>query len=407
MLQKKYPLIIAAIVVVGVALLIFFFLSMPRVVQWNPANAMKEVSPPKLADGNDPSGLVRALDFSLSYLDRLEENTQFHYGRQPVPLIQVRETLTDFKAKLQENGLTPVFFDYLRQHYQFFKSAAKQMQFTGYYEAMLNGSLEKSEQYPYPLYSKPEDLYRIDLSKFYFFEKYHGLPRTIRGRVMEGNTIVPYYSREEIDVNKRLAGKNLEIVYIDNPVAVFFLQIQGSGIVRLDTGETLRVNYADSNGHPYRAIGRLLLEQNVLTREDISMQAIRRYLEENPAKMQEVFNYNPSYIFFRTVADGPMGAIQVPLTPYRSIATDQHLFPKGVLCFIETEIPVFDEDGKIIEWRPKTAFVLNQDTGGAIRGPGKVDLFTGHGPASELVAGHMKQEGRLYFLIKKATAINR
>ena len=407
MLKKKYPMIIIAILAVGVALLVFFYLQMSKVIEWTPVNAMKLSSAPQLADDNDTASLIRGLDFSLSYLENQDEEEVLRFGPHVVPIFRVRETLSDFKAKLQQHGLTPPFYKYLRQNYQFYKSAAKQMQFTGYYEAMLKGSLQQSQQYPYPLYSKPEDLYRIDLSKFYFFEKHYGLPRYIRGRAAEGNTIIPYYSREQIDVSKKLAGKNLELVYINNPIAVFFLQIQGSGIIQLDSGEILRVNYADSNGHPYRAIGRLLLEQNVLTREDISMQSIRKYLEENPQQMQEVFNYNPSYVFFRTVEEGPMGSIQVPLTPYRSIATDKRLFPRGVLCFIQTEVPLFDEQGKIVKWQPKTTFVFNQDTGGAIKGPGKVDLFTGHGPASELVAGHMKQEGKLYFLIKKDPAVNR
>ncbi|MCP4230942.1 MAG: murein transglycosylase, partial [bacterium] len=195
--------------------------------------------------------------------------------------------------------------------------------------------------------------------------------------------------------------KDLEMVWIDNPVDVFFLQIQGSGIVYLDNGEKVRVNYAESNGHPYRAIGRLLLDKGVLTRENVSMQSIRKYLADHPGEMEEIFNYNPSYVFFREVAEGPVGSLGVPVTPYRSIATDRNLFPRGALCYIETEVPVFDEDGQVKEWKPYRGFVLNQDTGGAIRTPRRVDLFTGHGDASELVAGHMKQKGMFYFLIKK------
>jgi membrane-bound lytic murein transglycosylase A len=345
--------------------------------------------------------LIEALDFSLTYLKKLEPQTPMVFGPDRFTAQQVTQSLEDFKSKLSQYGLTAVFFRYVRENYDFYRSGAGEVLFTGYYEALLKGSLLKKGNYRYPLYKKPEDLVRIDLSQFSIYQKYKGLPRILRGRLLDDKHVVPYYSREEIDYQQKLTGKDLEIVWIDNTVDVFFLHIQGSGIVELEGGEKIRVNYADSNGHVYRAIGRLLLQKEALTRENVSMQSIRRYLDEHPDQMQEIFNFNPSYVFFREVEEGPIGSLGVPVTPYRSLAVDKRFFPKGALCYLETELPVFDENGDIKEWKQHMGFVLNQDTGGAIRTPRRADLFTGHGKESELIAGHLKREGTFYFLIKK------
>ncbi|MCP4146370.1 MAG: murein transglycosylase, partial [bacterium] len=179
-------------------------------------------------------------------------------------------------------------------------------------------------------------------SSFDIYKKYKGLPRVLKGRLTKNNKVLPYYNRDDIDVKKKLDGKKLEIVWINSLVDVFFLQVQGSGIVELDTGERLRVNYAESNGHVYRSIGALMIRRGFLEREKVSMQSIRQYLEEHPEEVEEIFNFNPSYVFFRKVKEGPIGFMGVPVTAYRSIATDRKLFPRGGLCYIETELPVFD-----------------------------------------------------------------
>ncbi|UCH95811.1 MAG: MltA domain-containing protein [Candidatus Aminicenantes bacterium] len=396
----------------------FLFFFPKRPVEWTPQNALRPVSAPGISDTGEVDFLARAVDYSLEYFEKTgketgtqtanQASTMVFFGKDQVPCTHVRDTLLDFKAKLAEYGLSERFFRYVRQHYRFYQSAAPgDVLFTGYFEVDLRGSLTPSEVFRYPLYRKPDDLYRVDLSSFPFFQKYRGLPRVLRGRLFGNRTnrtggprIVPYYTREEIDYRQKLAGKGLEIVWIDNPIDVFFLHIQGSGVVALDSGETLRVNYDESNGHPYRAIGRLLVQQDILTLENVSLQSIRDYLEKHPEEMKDIFVYNPSYVFFRVVEEGPMGAIGVPVTPFRSIATDGYLFPKGALCYIETQLPVFDDGGKVTGWKMYSGFALNQDSGGAIRGPGQVDLFTGYGKKSRLIAGHMKQPGTFYFLLK-------
>jgi membrane-bound lytic murein transglycosylase A len=182
---------------------------------------------------------------------------------------------------------------------------------------------------------------------------------------------------------------------------VFFLQIQGSGKIFLDTGEVINVHYHGSNGRPYRSIGKLLIEEQKIPREEMSMQKIRSYLHAHPEEMASVFNYNPSYVFFKIEPEGPLGSINVLLTPGRSVALDRRIFPHAALAFIQTQKPVLNSAGHIDRWVECRRFVLNQDTGGAIRGPGRADLFWGNGPYAEIAAGHLAHLGELYFLILK------
>lgn len=371
-------------------------------IVWTKQNALYQVESPNLVDQRNQESLITAIHYSLEYYEKCSSNQVFTLGSHDYSLEQVRQSLVSFRDKLREYGLSDDFFSYVRESFLFYQSAIEEVLVTGYYEARLQGALTRTDIYKYPLYRAPEDMVYINLSEFPLYSKYEGLPKALKGRYSGKNRILPYYSREEIDVHQELANQKRELVWIDNPIDVFFLQIQGSGMVELRNGEMIRVNYAGSNGHPYRAIGTLLIQQEILTRENVSMQSIREYLENNPDKLDEVFNYNPSYVFFKKVEKGPLGFMGVPVTPYRSIATDRHLFPKGVLCYIETELPIFDSTGIDIErWEPYKGFVLNQDTGGAIRSPGRMDLFTGHGDMNELIAGHMKQPGKLYFLINK------
>ena len=166
-------------------------------------------------------------------------------------------------------------------------------------------------------------------------------------------------------------------------------------------GPAINVHYHASNGRPYRSIGKLLIDEGKIERERMSMQAIRSYLKENPSELEAVLNYNPSYVFFKVETDGPFGYLDVKLTPGRSIALDSKLFPPAALAFMETKLPLVGGDGHIDKWSACTRFVLNQDTGGAIRGPGRADLFWGDGPYAEIAAGFMQHHGSLYFIVLK------
>ena len=181
-------------------------------------------------------------------------------------------------------------------------------------------------------------------------------------------------------------------------IELFFLHIQGSGLIRQQDGSLMRVNYAQKNGHPYRAIGRILSDR--IPAEKMSLQAIKDYLYSHPDEVRDILNYNQSYVFFRKVEEGPLGNIGVPLTPLRSIAMDKRGIPKGGLAFIRTELPEFEGD-RIAGWKSVSRFTLVQDTGGAIREHGRADIYLGNGKEAALIAGHLKQRGRIFLIVAK------
>ncbi|HVK56522.1 MAG TPA: murein transglycosylase A [Burkholderiales bacterium] len=261
---------------------------------------------------------------------------------------------------------------------------------TGYYEPLLYGSRTRSEQYRYPLYSQPDDLITVDLSSIHPDLK----NKRLRGR-LEGNRVVPYYTRSEIETNEPpIRGK--ELVWVNNPVDVVFLHIQGSGQVRLDTGEIMRVGYADQNGHPFRSVGRYLIQQRILRPEQVSMQGIKAWAQKNPDKADALLNYNPSYVFFRELPlnlPGPIGTLGVPLTAERSIAVDQRSIPLGVPVYLATTWPNSS--------KPLNRLMVAQDTGGAINGAVRADFFWGFGDDAGKLAGVMKQSGRMWVLLPK------
>ncbi|MFC1891255.1 murein transglycosylase A, partial [Thermodesulfobacteriota bacterium] len=269
--------------------------------------------------------------------------------------------------------------------------------FTGYFEPIYQASLTRNKTFKYPIYRKPDSLITIELSDFN--RKYGGDKIVAR---IEGDKVLPYYTRKQIEFKNILRNKGLEIAWLRDTVDVAFLHIQGSGRLTLPGGKMLSVGYHASNGRPYQSIGKYMLDKGYLDREEMSMQSIRKYLRTHPGVINRVLNYNPSYVFFRKRENGPFGNINVPLTPGRSMALNSRLFPKGALCFISTDKPVVDKDGKITEWVGFSRFVMNQDTGGAITGAGRADIFWGSGQYAEIAAGHLKHEGELYILIKKS-----
>jgi peptidoglycan lytic transglycosylase A len=261
---------------------------------------------------------------------------------------------------------------------------------TGYYEPRLRGSRERRTPYVHPLYAPPDDLLVIDLASVAPETKHLRL----RGRV-DGRRVVPYYSRAEIENGAApVAGK--EIVYVDDPIEAFFLQIQGSGRVRLESGEELRIGYADQNGHPYQSIGRYLVEKGDLKLGEASMQGIQAWARANPARVAELLNQNPSYVFFRELPPletGPVGAQGVVLTPQRSIAVDPRFVPLGAPVYLATTHP----NSSV----PLEQLMIAQDTGGASRGPVRADFFWGTGEDAGRLAGRMRQQGQMWVLLPK------
>ncbi len=253
---------------------------------------------------------------------------------------------------------------------------------TGYYEPLLFGSRTKNEEYKYPIYKTPKDMYVIDLSAAYpELDKYR-----LRGKVVNGK-ILAYDERAEL--NKR---DDLEaICYVNDEIDLFFLQIQGSGKVQLDTGEFINVGYSNQNGHKYFAIGRALLKEGVLEKTGASLQGIKRYLKENPSKIESILNKNKSYIFFTERKQSATGALGTPLVAHRNLAVDRKYIPLGMPVFINTKNSVSQE--KI------DTLMVAADVGGAIKGQIRADFYFGNGDNAELWAGGMKEKGKLTILV--------
>lgn len=258
---------------------------------------------------------------------------------------------------------------------------------TGYYEPLIKGSRSRSKSYPWPVHGVPDDLLTIDLGDV--FPDLKG--QRVRGR-LAGNRVVPYYTRADVARQaERFAGKIL--LYAEDAVELFFLQVQGSGRVQLPDGSVVRLAYGDANGHPYQSIGRWLVDKGEMKLEQASMEGIKSWARANPGRLQEMLNANPSYIFFREVAQssgGPVGALGQPLTEGRSLAVDPRSIPLGAPVFLATTQPNSAQ--------PLRRLMLAQDTGSAIKGGVRGDFFWGFGAEAGALAGRMRQKGEMWVL---------
>ena len=261
---------------------------------------------------------------------------------------------------------------------------------TGYYEPILKGSRTKSVKYSNPLYTTPSDLVTVELDSLFPELRY----KRVRGRLV-GNKLVPYYNRAEIE-SETSPIKGREFIYIDDIIDVFFLHIQGSGLVQLDNGEQVHVGYDNQNGHTYNSIGRLLIERGELTTANASMSGIKSWVKSNPTKFRELLNNNPSYVFFRELPPdlpGPLGALGVPILAERAVAIDPKFVPLGAPVFLSTTEPN--------SAKPLKRLMMAQDTGGAIKGGVRADFFWGAGFEAGAKAGAMKQAGKIWVLLPK------
>lgn len=331
---------------------------------------------PYFFDDLDWDSLNLAIKRSLQYLERLRNEEVVFLGNRQTTVEKIKETLIAFRDIMQRSEPNNVKEKKIRDAFDFYRSIGDdgkgRVIFTGYYEPILEGSFTKTERYRYPIYRAPENM----------------------------DDAVYRYMRAEIDEFGVLAGKNLEILWVDDLIDLFFLHVQGSGKIRLPDGSFIQVGYAQSNGYPYRSIANYLLEKGKITKAELSMETIKKYLREHQEDMTSVFNYNERYVFFRIVEGGPFGALNIPVTGGRTIASDPDFFPKGALALISTRKPLLDKSN-IVSWESFSRFVLNQDAGVAIKGPGRIDLFCGSGKDAAVVAGSLKEAGELFFLIKK------
>ncbi len=333
--------------------------------------------PPHAYGNIDRKALREAIMTNLSFLKGIDPETEFDYGGKIVRAREVektQKTLLQILDTAESNEMIELLMDYM---FEWYKASGVDgrgnVVFTGYYVPEVEGSLYQSAKYRYPLYRIPDDIKKD----------------------------AEYFTRKDIDGGGALDDKGLEIAWLADPVEAYFLHIQGSGTIRLPDGSAIGVHYGGNNGYPYTSIGKLMIERGMIKPGEGSLMGLKKYLSEHKEQMSEILYQNPRYIFFKLDNGGAKGSIQVPLTAGHSIATDPSLFPRGGLSFIKTTAPVVDQSGNVLKWEPVNRFVLNQDEGGAIKGPGRVDLFWGAGPDAGLSAGSMKERGELYFILQK------
>ncbi len=285
------------------------------------------------------------------------------------------------KAEFENDGRK--FFMLNFEPYKLIDSKAKdEGTITGYYEPLLHGSLKKSARFKYPIYKTPKNLIITDKTN----------PNgSKRGKIVK-NKLVPYDTREQIEKNPK--NPNLEpIAYVDDKFDLFFLHIQGSGKIKLDTGETINIGYAEQNGWPYVSIGAYLIQKNYITKDEMSVQAMKDFFKANPKIIDDVFRTNPSYVFFKISDNGATGALNTVLTARRNLAVDRSYIPLGMPVFLSTKNPVTKE--------PLNQLMVAADVGGAIKGEIRADFFWGFGNDAFHYAGRMKEKGKMYVLKPK------
>ncbi|MBU0673444.1 MAG: MltA domain-containing protein [Proteobacteria bacterium] len=340
----------------------------------------------------DELGLVRldeAIGFSLAGMEKISANRKFQLCGRGYSSTELIKQLRAFREILWGPGTSLTKMERLREEFEVCGASGISgdgtVFLTGYFEPLVEGSLVREAPFLYPLYQVPVDLVRRD---------------GVIGRLVEGG-LVPYWTRAEIEEQGVLAGT--ELVYLDDPVEAFILQVQGSGRVRLRDGTIRRIQFGAKNGHPYRSIGKYLVDQGSMTLEEVTLPSLITYLNNNKAQQDIIMRFNESFVFFLWGEDeisGPLGSLGVPLTPGRSVALDNECYPPGIPAILSWRGPKSSDVSE--KSFPVTRFVVHQDSGSAIVGSGRLDLFWGGGQDARDNAGRMKETGRLYFLVEKS-----
>jgi membrane-bound lytic murein transglycosylase A len=339
-------------------------------------------------DDLDPASLESAINHSINYYENAGRNKVYKIDGRTISAKQLKETLTAFRAILRDASNNADLKKRIHSEFNIYRitgsDSAGSVLFTGYYEPLLEGSRKRTEKFRYPLYRVPPDLVKKE-NKI--------------GRMKYG-MFVSYYSRYEIDAEGVLQGKNMELVWVSDPVDLYSLHIQGSGKIKLEDGTILTVGFAQTNGRPFRSVTKFMLDKGKINSSEASYRHV--FLRgKSDKEIYDVLSHNERYTFFRFLDKDPVGSIGEPVTPDRTIATDPDFFPEGALAFIRLRKPIFDKDGNVKDRIEFSRFVLSQDKGSAIIGPGRVDIFCGFGMNAEYTAGTLKEKGELYILLKK------
>ena len=354
------------------------------------ALALRKIDPSQYPDFSraygDRASLIEAARHSLAYLAKPSSQKYFPYG--DISHARAVRSLEEF-LRLLERVQSPAQLDAeLRTRFDVYQSVGYDDRgtvfFTGYYKPIFDGRKQRDSVFRYPLYRQPRDLAKDPEG------------RTLGRLGPDGRVVAAYHSREEIESGGVLRGQ--ELAWLRDPFEAYVITVQGSARLRLEDGTLWELGYAGNNGHEYASIARVMIDDGAISRDELSLQGMLRYFRENPHKIAHYTRLNPRTVFFKETRGGPFGSINVPVTPFRSIATDKSVFPRACLAFMDTTLPT--PSGP----RPYAAFALDQDTGGAIRAAGRCDIYMGVGPGAEPTAGRTGAEGRLYYLFIREDA---
>ena len=385
-------LLIAALVSVGCA----------RAPAPSPEQAFRDSTPPPLSDDLALGGLSEALEEDIAALKRSPEK-MMRFGPRSISQGRYLEALERLREIMASPASESDKLSYIRDNFSFMEFYGGErwgeIFLTSYFEPLLQGSKTRTSRLNYPLYGRPADLMTVPLAAF--SERFKE-ERALKARV-SGSQVVPYYSRQEIDGKQALAGRNLELAWVD-PIDAFFLHIQGSGTVRFAEGEEAFMTYADKNGHRYEPVGKFM--RSVIGAKKITMQRIEQALRSMPPQERDSYLFkNPSYVFFNRSDKRAITSLGVPATPGRTIAVDPRYAPKGALALLTFKKPVFSEQHSPgddpIGHETVSRLVLDQDSGGAITGTNRVDLFWGRGDAAKQFAGVVQDNARVVYLFPK------
>jgi membrane-bound lytic murein transglycosylase A len=331
--------------------------------------------------------ILPALDKSIDWIHR--PHAKNYFPIEGVDIARAQGSLARFREILMGSATKADFERQIQAEFTWYKSAGWDGQgggvlFTGYCTPLLEGSMTHEPGYDFPLYALPKDLVKDKAGT------------TLGWQI--GDALLPYPSRSAIENAGFLKGRDLELVWLANPLDSFIAHVNGSAFVRLPSGEIARFGYAGKNGATYKSLGKELLNDGVLPPAGLNLQRIRDWAEDSsPELVNEYLNRNPSYIFFQPIQGNPHGSLDVPVTAHRSVATDKTLFPRASIMFVAAELP-----GEFNEERiTMNQFLFDQDTGGAIRTAGRADLYMGIGPAAEKIAGRIHTPGQMYYLFLK------
>lgn len=350
-------------------------------------------------DDGDRDSLIEAVENSLNYIEiKISSLKATENSLQKASLLnsfkKSQKSLQHFYKIIKDDLSAMELNQRIKKDFYFEEVSKKGVLLTGYFEPIFSGNLQKDGEFKYPIYRPPDDLVEIKM----------GINQEKKfGRMIQGR-LVPYYSREEIDKKGVLQGKGYEIFWLKDPWERFILHVQGSGRIKLADGQIYRVKYIANNGRPYRSIGQYLVKKGFIEEKELSLRKVREFFQINPHLMEDFLNLNERYIFFHAFSlkdqqgQGPRGALDLPLVPGRSIATDHSIFPPGALFYLVSTLPVINEFGQVIGRKKINRFVLNQDKGAAMKGASRIDLFMGSGEEAGLIAGEMNEEGKIYIL---------